>query len=392
MKRMNVPTFLTTALLPAVALTGALSLGALGCNPESEAAPKESAKALEPLAVETTEVSAQRFVQTFEFPGVAEPIEQRRIAAEAGGRVLAAPFEEGDAVEKGDLLLRVDADNTNAQIDLIESQLASARREYNRSKRLAKEGLVTPQQLDQATSQLEQARLSLKQAKVGKSKSVVRSPFSGTVAAKFTEPGEFTGPGQPIIDLIDTSTIQMNVTVPESAIPYISKGDEVDVVFPSVGRRVTGTIHRRGVRVAQPTQTFPVEVHISNETGEILPGMRARVIIPKLTLEDAVVVPRDAILEGVNRREAMVVKDLEDSVGEAALRIVTLGGSRGNAVVVTDGLEVGDKLIVVGHRNVVDGAPVRVVRDRTEPKQASAEPLDGKDTAQRAQEETSEAN
>lgn len=351
----------------------ALALCALACAPawmgcdsgDSEAAPgkKEGAtQEVKPMAVEAAPVRAQRFVQTFEFPGVAEPIERRRIAAESGGRVLTAPFEEGDQVEERDLLLRVDAKSTRAQIDVIESQVQAARREYRRVKQLASEGLATPQQLDQARSQREQAELSLEQAKVGKAMSVVRSPFDGVVATKFVEAGEFTGPGQPIVELYDLSTIKLEVAVPESAIQYAEVGEAVEVHFPATGRRLDGKIARRGVRVAQPTQTFPVEVHLPNAEGEILPGMRARVIVPKLELEQAVVVPRDALLEGVTQREAMVVEGInEEGVGAASLRVVTIGEARGNRVVIEEGLKPGELLIIKGHRNVVDGTSVRVV-------------------------------
>lgn len=351
----------------------ALAWATTGCAPEEEAG-ASGKQEVKPMAVEIQEVTTQRFVQTFEFPGVAEPIETRRIAAEAAGRILKAPFEEGDRVKKGDLMLRVDAKNSRAQINLLKSQVSAARREYDRIKQLASEGLATPQQLDQVTSQLEQAQLSLKQARIGKDMTVVRSPFTGVVAMTFARQGEFTSPGQPIAELYDSSTIKLEVTVPESAVRYISVGDEVEVLFTASGESFNGKVAKRGVRVAQPTQTFPIEVHIPNEEGEILPGMRARVIIPKLTLEDAVVVPRDALLEGVFQREAMVLEGLSGDVGKASLRVVEIGEARGNEIVIKKGLAAGDKLIVAGHRNVVDGTLVRVVREHPARKVAEVTP------------------
>lgn len=351
--------------LGGILLVSGLALGTIGCNPPSEAAPKETAKqAIKPIAVEIQEVKAATFQQTFEFPGVAQPIDSRRVSAESSGRILESPFDEGDEVKKGDLVLRVDAKSTGAQINLLKAQVNSAKREYNRIKMLAAEGLATPQQLDQTASQLEQANLGLKQARVGQSMSVVRSPFTGKVATKFLDKGEFAAPGQPVLDLIDDSTIKMEVTVPESAIGFVKVGDEVKVTFNATGQTYTGKVVRRGVMVTQPTQTFPIEIEIPNEEREIIPGMRARVIVPKLTLKDAIVVSRDALLEGVTRREAMVLKGRDGDIGKAELRVVQISEARGNDVVVTEGLSAGDKLIVLGHRNVVDGTPVRVVKER----------------------------
>ena len=358
----------------------ALALLSPGCKPEEEVKGEQEIK---PIAVEIDEVETSRFVQTFSFPGIAEPIEQRRVAAESSGRVLDAPFEEGASIEKGALLLRVDAKTTGAQINLLRSQASTAKRELNRIKQLTAEGLATPQQLDQSNAQLEQANLALKQARVGASMAVVRSPFSGVVASKFVEPGEFTSPGQAVAEIIDTSTIKLEVTIPESAVGFVSQGDEVDVEFPSSNKSAKGKVIRRGVRVTQPTQTFPIEIHIPNEDGEILPGMRARVVIPKLTIDDAVVVRRDALLEGVLRREAMVATEIQGDIGKAELRIVDISEARGNEIVVTKGLDAGDKLIVLGHRNVVDGTPIRVVRDHSNEEMAEApEKRDAPESAQ----------
>ncbi len=340
-----------------------------GCKGE-ESKSKE-VQEIKPMAVEVDMVRAQRFVQTLEFPGVAQPIEMRTVSAESGGRVLEAPAEEGELVKKGDLLLRVDASTTTAQINLLQSQLSTAQREYSRIKKLAAEGLATPQQVDQLEGQVEQGKLALKQAKVGRGMSVVRSPFTGLVAAKTVEPGEFTSPGQPIVQLIDSSTIKLEVTVPESSIKFIKVGDDVDVHFTALEKTVQGKVVRRGVMVTQSTQTFPIEINIPNEDGDILPGMRARVIVPKSTIDNAVVVPRDALLEGVFQREAMVLSDRKDDLAKANLRVVEIGESRGNSVVVTSGLKAGDMLITQGHRNVVDGTPVRIVHDRSKEKPAA---------------------
>lgn len=345
-------------------------VGLAGCKPgeptsaeakEGQAPAKVESKA---VAVEITTVSPSTFVQQLEFPGIAEAIEERTIAAELGGRVLDAPFEETETIKKGALVLRVDTQTSAAQINVLQSQERSAAREFARIKQLAAEGLATPQQLDQAQSGLEQARLGIKQAQLGVSKGVVRTPFGGVVVRKFVEKGEFVGPGAPVVQIMDYDTIVLRVTVPESALPYVRLGEEVDVTFPATGQKARGQIKRLGVAIVQPTQTFPIEVHIPNADHKLLPGMRAVVQVVKSRTQDVVVVERDAILEGVIRREAMVATGINaDGIGTAALRVVDFGAAQGNEVVITSGLQAGDKLIVRGHRSLVDGTPVRVVRE-----------------------------
>lgn len=361
------------------AATCALGLALLalaGCSKPDAAAAGKKEQEVKLKAVETMKLTPRAFEEEFVFPGVTEPIETRMIAAESGGRVLAAPFEEGTTIKRGALLLRVDTRTTAAQINVLKAQLKSAetqvstaRREVKRTKALASQGLATPQQLDQATAQLEmaersvdQAKMGIRQAQVGQSMGTVRSAVSGHVVQKRVREGEFVGAGTPIAQVIDYGTIVVKVTVPESAVPFIKEGGKVKIYFPSLDdKEFIGTVKRRGVTVVQPTQTFPVEIHIPNEGMELLPGMRTRVVVPRRTYEGAIVVPRDALLEGVSRKEAMIVKD-----GKAELHVVEIGAQRGGDVVVTKGLAAGDELIVQGHRSIVDGSPVRVVRQRKE--------------------------
>lgn len=348
-----------------MALGAACALSLSACKPPESAA-METTQKVKPAAVETMTLKPRSFTKTLEYPGVAEPLEQRMIAAESSGRVLDAPFKEGAPIKRGELMLRTDAKMNSAQINVLESQARAARRERDRLKQLAAEGLATPQQLDQATSNVEQLDLSIKQAKVGVSMSTVRSPVGGYVLKKMIEPGEFIGAGQPIAEVIDYETIVVKLHIPESAINYASEGQQVELHFPSIDYKVQGLIKRRGVQASQPTQTFPVEIHIENKDMKLLPGMRATVTLPKSKVDNAIVVPRDAILEGVNQREAMVARDIKGDEGTAQLRVVEFGEAKANEVVITKGLEAGEHLIVLGHRGIVDGTPVLIVRKREE--------------------------
>lgn len=340
----------------------AVLLIAAGCEPPSSGEPADDAE-VPAVPVVTQVLDTQDFVESVEVSGVVEPIHEVRVAAEAPGRILAAPFEAGKVVQKGDLLVRVDAQADSARVDVLQSQVASARREFERTKMLASEGLATPQQLDQAQSSLDGAQLNLKQARVGIGKTTVRSPQTGIVTEKFVEQGEYASPGAPIAHIVDYTTVVIEAAVPESDIAFVSEGSAVEVFIPALERHVRGDVKRRAVVATQKTRTFPVEIHVPNGDLEILPGMRARVIIPRKTWKDVVVVPRDAILQGYEAKEAMVLPT-DDDVGPASLRKVSLGPARGNRIVVTDGLAAGERLIVKGHRSIVDGTRVKSVEQR----------------------------
>ncbi len=334
-----------------------LALG-WGCDSgEKEARPDTKVAA---IPVETMIVTERPFVDRVDVSGVVRPLNEVRVAAEAPGRVLSAPFEEGERVKRGKLLLRVDSQVDSARIDVLKNQVSTAEREFERTKTLAKQGLATPQQLDQAASAVDQARLSLEQIRVAVGKSTVRSPISGYIAVKSVEKGEYVGPGQQLAHIVQYDTVKIEASVPESDIRFITEEKEVEIYLPALEKSFSGKVKQRAIVASERTRTFPVEIHVPNPGRQILPGMRARVIVPRKDYGNVVVVPRDAILKGFDREEAMVLESDEDE-GEAMVHVVEVGPSAGSDVVVLDGLEKGERLIVKGHRGLAEGTRVRVV-------------------------------
>lgn len=351
----------------AIMTVAALGIYASGCEtPDSDASPAEgqdaaSATESAPIPVETLGVSAADFTETFEVRATAEPVDQVTVSAETGGRILRVSFEEGDEIKAGSRLVKLDTEADSARIDVLENQLDSARREYERTQRLAEDGLATPQQLDQAETTLENARLSLEQAKVGLSKGGINSPMSGVVSIKHIDQGGFASPGAPIATIIDYDKILLKGQVPERRVRYVRLGDSVDVYLPALDKTVAGEITRRSLHTSPRTGTYTVEVQVDNPDRAILPGMSAQMTLLRKQWEQVVMVPREALLQGFQRSEAMVVDSI-DEPGPAHLRVVDLGPSAGPDVVITDGLEPSDLLIVRGHRGLVNSARVNSVR------------------------------
>lgn len=353
-----------------------LTLLLLGCKPSEDAEVKDIA--LSAIPVETIQVQTEPFVDLVDVSGVVEPIHEVHVSAEAPGRVLSAPFEDGQKIKKGALLLRVDSDVDSARIALLESQLQNAKREFQRTKQLAGQGLATPQQLDQAQSTVDTAGLNIKQAKVGLGKTNVRSPIDGFIAGKFAEQGEYVAPGAPLAHIVDYETVKVIANVPESDVRFVTVDSKVKVWLPALERHADGVVHRRAIIATPNTRTFPVEIHVNNADLSILPGMRVRVVVPRKDWGTVVVVPREAILEGFDRPEAMVLKGDADE-GIAELRPVVLGPAKGSLVVIESGLSKGDRLIVKGHRSLADGTKVRSVRETgPTPSPANAEVVEEK--------------
>lgn len=344
-------------------LFAASLVGWAGCDSEAaQRAGAEEVAEVAPSPVETLVVGSTEYVDTFEVLGTGEPLEAVDVASDVPGQVLEAYVDDGDPVARGEVLFRIDVETEEAGREVLETQVEAAQRELERLKRLREEGLTTQQQVDNARTELAQARKNLRQSEVSIGRNTVRSPIEGHVAARLADAGEFANAGMPLAELIDYSTIVVYARVPESQIRYVDAGDdtELEVEFPALESAASGVIARVALRPSSGSRTYTVELHVNNEELRIRPGMRARVHFERHRHEDAVVIPRDSILEGYDGREIMVVPGKKDIARAETRRIETGPGSR-DEIVVTDGLAAGERLILRGHRGLIGDARVEVV-------------------------------
>ena len=324
----------------------------LGCQGGEEV--EETGRAGAP--VDTLVLKSTTFVDRFEVLGTAQPLESVQLSAEVPGRIRRALVEEGDAVRRGQRVFEIDVEVDTAGLAVLRTQREAAERELARIEELRAEGLATAQQLDRARTELASAEQNLRQRELSVSRNYVTSPISGYLAMRRADAGEFANVGAPLGEVIDYDVVVVHAQVPESEIRYVNREGEVDVEFPALGETRRGRIHRMSLRVSETSRLYGVEIRVDNEEHQILPGMRARIAFERARLEEVVLLPRDGVLEGFRGREAMVVED-----GQARVRSVTLGPGERDRVVVLEGLDAGDEVILRGHRGLIDGARVEVI-------------------------------
>ena len=325
-----------------------------------------AASARRAIPVEVWNVETRDFQAQFEVPAVVTAERDVRVAFESAGRITNIYVDEGESVERGQLLARVSTDVDRARIDLLKSQLETAKREFERVKNLSEEGLASDREFDQAEANLESARLNLKQAKVTLDNATITAPIAGEIASKLADEGEFASPGTPLVEIVDASELQLEASVPGGRIDDIEAGMNADVVFPAIDATVTGKIPFLPTRIETRTRTYPVEVQLPTdklkESGvKLRPGMRANVTIPYRLYSTATVIPRNAVLLGFDKSEVVVLPNPEEDVPRAEIRTVELGPSRGNRVVINKGVKPDETIVIRGHRALTDRAPVEIV-------------------------------
>ena len=327
------------------------------CAAEPEAPPAETSSEPPPVNVSVWEVEPTVLKDELSLAGRLEPWVEVNVSSELGGTVQEVHFEKGRHVQQGRVLARIGTDLLEASLAEAEAELVAATAHYNKTKELFDRQAVPRQELVSSTSSLKRAEARMEQAKLRVDRSIIEAPISGVAISREVEPGEVVAPGALVTVIHQVSRLKASVGIPEDDIAHFRIGGEAEIqvdAYPD--REFQGKIHFLGPAATGANRTFPAEIEIANQKEELRPGMIVRVFLVRRVFENAVVVPRDAVLE---RDSGTVLFVLTDD--KAELRQVKTGPSESGRIVVLDGLDAGEALIVRGHRNLVDGQRVRRV-------------------------------
>lgn len=273
-------------------------------TPEAEA-PKEAQPAGSPDKP-TPKADAPSAGDLLRASGTTEPLRASRVASSVMGRVLKIEVEEGQQVEEGQVLVRLDVRSAQLQVSQASSQAAAARvnaaqlsHEVERMKPLVAKGVVPEAQLEQLVAQQKAAAWSARSASgsAGLARKqvldgVIRAPFSGRVLEIPVEIGEMVSPGpSPVVRLADLSRLKVRVPLHERALPRLKEGQPVIATFPSLKRQVKGEVTLVGFEVDEDTRTVEVTAEIDNASGLLRAGMFVEVAIEPIELSDATPLP-----------------------------------------------------------------------------------------------------
>ena len=158
---------------------------------------------------------------------------------------------------------------------------------------------------------------------------------------------------KPVISLINTEKLAVKVTVPEAEIAAIHVGDPAEIVIPALNdRSYHGKVSEKGLSASLLTHSYPVKLLIDHPDKDLVPGMISKVML-KADVNTAIIVPANAILINKDGNFVWVEED-----GRATRRMIQISGYSGNGVIVNEGLQSGDRVIVEGYQKVSEGMKV----------------------------------
>ncbi|SDR75180.1 RND family efflux transporter, MFP subunit [Gillisia sp. Hel1_33_143] len=305
------------------------------------------------------------FNHYLELQGSVETKQNLVINAEIGGILNKVYVKEGDKVTKGQLLARIDDGGMSQQLAQLQTQADLAKTTFERQKRLWDQKIGSEIQFLQAKSNYEGQVSAVNQMKSQVARSTIIAPFSGIIDDVITEAGSVVSPGQtPILRIVNLSDMYIQTDVPENYISDVTKGKEVKVTFPVLGKSIDTKIRQTGNFINPDNRTFKVEIEVPNKEKEIKPNLTARLKINDYTSEEALLIPQSIISENAEGEQYIYI--LENVEGEKAVakqQIIKTGKTQGDVIEVLEGVKDGDQIIKEGARSVKDGQTVKIITD-----------------------------
>jgi membrane fusion protein (multidrug efflux system) len=318
-----------------------------------------------PTAVTTAEAQTVEWHPYISAIGTLAPVEGATLSADADGIVSRIVAGSGSAVKAGDLLVELDTSVEVAQLAASEARANLAKISFERNKDLWDRNASAKAEYDAADAGYKQAVADVEALKALIAKKQVRAPFDGRVGIRLANVGQFVARGKPLLPLQKLDPMYVNFAVPQRYLPAVANGQEIEIkidAFPD--KQFVGAITAVNSEVDAATRNISVQATLANPDEALRSGMFARIEVQLKGTEHQIAVPATAIAYASYGNSVFIVEKVKGPDGHEFLGVrqqfVKLGATRGDLVVVTEGLKAGEQIVTSGVFKLRNGVPVQV--------------------------------
>lgn len=288
--------------------------------------------------------------------GSTVPNEEVVVTSERPGKVVEIRFKEGSVVQKGDVLVKLDDEELQAQRKKLLVQQDLAEKISERLQKLYEKEGVSLQEYEVAEAEVNQYAADIALLDAQLEKTLVRSPFSGVLGLRQVSLGSYVSPGTPIVSLVSIQPIKLEFSVPERYSAAVHTGTKVNFTLDGVNGNFQATVEAREPNINADTRTLTYKASAPNPGGRILPGAFANVEVNLEEFDAAILVPTQAIVPEVDGKRVYLYKN-----GKAESVMVETGIRQNELVQVTEGVQVGDTIITSGVLQIRGGSEVSIL-------------------------------
>lgn len=320
----------------------------------SESKKEESKK---PIRVKTLVVSPAFVNNAQTYVGIVEENEGTAVSFTTMGTIRRVVVSEGQQVARGQLLAEVDDTQARNMLASAEAQMKQADDALQRYQLLHDNGSLPEVKWVEIESKVAQARSQLEVAKKNLADCRLTAPVSGTIGRKILGAGETAMPSQAVVTILDVRTVKVKVAVPEGDISAIHTNTPSTIKVDAVGTEVRGGRIEKGIEADALTHTYDVRINVANGDRKLLPGMVASVRFMQEGSQGIAgkSLPVTAVQKAADGSLFVWTVNGDNTAHRSK---VSIGGTSGNNISITEGLSMGQRVVTEGYQKLSEGTKV----------------------------------
>jgi membrane fusion protein (multidrug efflux system) len=327
----------------------------LSCSSKKTGKQDPVSKEIPAIPVNAVVINTQELDNKIQIVGTILPNEKVELKSEMAGRITGIFFQEGTLVSKGQLLVKINDQELQAQMKKVKLQLDLAIREEERKKKLLEIGGITQEDFDIASNQTKtlNADADLLAAQIRKTEII--APFQGTIGLRAVSEGEIVSPSTLIASLQQIDPIKVEFDIPEKYGSFLKRGSTINFTVTGSEKIYKGSVYASEPMVDLSTRTLKVRARSSNEDMMLKPGSFIKIDLFFEKNKNAMVVPTEAVIASPKGLKVFTAKN-----GMAFSRTVKTGARSESTVQIIEGLTINDTVITSGIMQLKDSSRVRI--------------------------------
>lgn len=341
-------------LLPLILVAAAPVLSSCQKQPGQ---PGPSRSAAPPASVVVQAAEQKPYTATEDVVGTVRPKLSAAIEAKVSGRIEKMLAVPGQTVTAGELLIQLDAHETQAHYDQAAAVRQQAQSDLKRASDLFQQKILSQSEFDAAQSKFRVADAAASEAETLLGYTRITAPFDGVITRKFADVGDLAMPGKTLLQMENPKALRLEADVPEALISRLALGDKLAVRGDVTAGEIEGTVAEISPAADANSRTFLVKLDLPATAG-LRSGQFGRVAVPTGEV-DSILVPHAAVVQRGQMEMVFVVND-----GRAELRLVKTGRQVDGEVEIVSGLDAGERIVTEGAADLTDGQPVVAKSER----------------------------
>lgn len=306
------------------------------------------------ISVAVFVAAAQRINNDVYATGTVLANEQVQLQTELSGKLIQLNFQEGARVSKGQLLVKINDADLQANYKKLQLQLTLADEKLQRQKKLLSINGISQEDFDVAQNQYNVLKTDIDYAAAQIAKTEIKAPFDGVIGLKNVSEGAYVTPTTIIATIQQINPVKIDFAISEKYASLVKKGDKIKFTIDGVGD-TEGVVLAIEPKIEMATRTLQIRAICSNPKNEIFPGAFARVKLALSDIDDAIMIPTEAVITDLKGKKVYKIKN---GMAEPT-KIIT--GLRNDAQIqIVEGVANGDTIVTRGIMQLKPGAAVKI--------------------------------